>query len=191
MDTGGDIVRLTRVIPLPTAADDAYARLLDLEQVAAAVPGTTLTSWDGTDFAATIRLRLGPLPVVGHGRGGFTRRDPESRRATLVVDRLDGARVATVLMAIRADPGVDAACEVAVRADVMAPALGGRVGRVLVREVADRMLDRSTEVFVAALSGTPTSVPLHEDGSYHLGLPAALTGVGDVASAVVRRVFRR
>lgn len=190
-----EIVRLDRSFRLPVPPDHAYAVLTDAPQVAGVVPGATLTRWDGTTFDATVRLRLGLVPVVGHGAGRITLRDPRTRRVAVEVTTHRGRWVADVTAEVTgsgtasgaangvgsgAGSGVGsstasgAGSVVHVVADLRVPAVAGRIGRSLVTDIGNRMADRASAALAARLCGpAAVEVASEDDGPLLTRVPSA------------------
>jgi carbon monoxide dehydrogenase subunit G len=192
-------VRLARSFDLPVPADHAFAVLTDAEQVVDVVPGATLRSWDGETFVATVRLGMGPLPLVGHGTGRLVVRDARARRTVVQVARRDGVPVGTVTITVTPDGAGSSV--VAVHADLLAPRAGSRVGRALVTDVGHRMFRLASAELAARLGGRPASAADAADGSPTRRLPhvaraprlvlPAVAGAATVTAGVTLAVVRR
>ena len=179
----GGRIRLAGSFRLPVPPDRAFAVVTDAELVAAVVPGVALARWDGTAFAASVRLRVGPLALAGRGAGRFRRRDRRARNAVVEVARHDGLQVGTVTITVRPDGEHSA---VAVRADLLAPRAGGRIGRAMVADLGHRMLTRAGAALAADLGGDLDS---HLGGDPRGAAPvAAGTGVPAGAGSAVLRL---
>jgi len=189
-------LQLVRSFSLPVPPDHAFGVMTDAELLADVVPGTTLHHWDGTSFTASVRLRLGMLPVVGHGTGRIAVRDAKRRHAVIEVASRDGVLVAAVTVT------VDEHSTVVLLADLLVPPAAGRVGRSVVTELGNRMFAQASTTLVARLHGQPP--PAAAGG--RLGVPRSVTralgrpgaAVADaavatagVAVAVVRYALRR
>lgn len=185
-------MRIERDFGLPVPPDRAFEALTDAREIAAVVPGATLTSWDGTTFEAAIRVRLGPLPVVARGRGRLVTRDPAARRALVEATRRDGSRVAEIDVAVR--PDAHGMSRVRLGADVRMPPAAGRLGRSLASDVGNRVLDEAIAALTARLAGEVAPAGAAGAGLVSrlpgLALSAAEVGAG-VTLAVVRRVLGR
>jgi len=191
-----DRVQLARSFRLPAPPDRVFAVLTDAEQMVDVVPGATLTSWDGVSFAATVRLRIGPVGLVGQGVGRLRTRDARARRAVVEVTSRDGDEVGTVTITVT--PAGAEHSTVAVHADLRAPRAGGRLGRSVVTDVGNRMVHRASTALAARL-GDAERVPAAADGSRVMRLPrlvlpavaGAATVTAGITVAVVRRVLGR
>lgn len=180
-------VRLTRSFALPVPPDDAFRVMIDAEQVAAAAPGATLTSWDGTSFTAEVRLRVGLLPVVGNGSGRITARDARARTAVVEVGGRDGTPVAEVTITV--GPGDDGST-VTLLAELRTPA-GGRFGRSVATEVGNRMVDRTGTALADRLSAGPAVPPAQAPRGLRSMLGDAVVLPAALVLVVARRVLGR
>jgi uncharacterized protein len=188
-----ETVRLARSFVLPVPPERAFAVMTDAPRLAAVTPGATLTRWDGTTFDATVRLRLGPLPVVGHGAGTLVERDPAARRAVVEVFTARGRWVAAVAAVIVPDAGASSRVDVA--ADLRVPTVAGRMGRALVTEIGNRMVDQASAALIAQLraeAGEPGAASeAADEGSIvdRVLVPAVTTAAGVTVAAI--RLLRR
>lgn len=151
-----DTVQLARSFNLPVPPDHAFAVVTDAEQIVDAVPGAALTSWDGDSFAATVRLRLGLVPLVGHGTGRLRTRNSGLRHAVVEVARRDGTSIGTVTITVSPDGEHS---RVMVLVDVRAPRAAGRIGRSIVVDVGDRMFAQASTALASKLAGEPVPEP--------------------------------
>lgn len=198
-------VRLDRTFTLPVPPDEAFAVLGDARQLAAVVPGATLTRWDGNSFDATVRLRVGLLPLVGHGVGRIVRRDAAAARMVVEVARRGGPRIAVVALTVAAQQEHS---RVRVLAELAAPAAGSRIGRSLVAQLGDRILTQASVALAASLAqGAATAQPAGaqlpagadvaaaDDASLFDYLPKAVApvvaGAAGLTVAAIRYVARR
>jgi len=180
-------VRLARSFGLPVPPDHAFRVMTDAEQLADAVPEATLTAWDGTTFTAEVRLRVGLLPLVGHGSGRITDRDVRARRAVVEVSRRDGTPVGEVTITVAPD---GAASTVTLLADLRPPSAGGRLGRSVAVDVGNRMVDRTGAALAARLgSGPPPEPDRAERGRVRAALGNAAVLPAAIALVVARRLL--
>lgn len=60
---------------VPADIETAWNTLIDVEAIAPCMPGATLTSFDGDEFAATVKVKLGPVTMNFAGTGRFVSKD--------------------------------------------------------------------------------------------------------------------
>jgi carbon monoxide dehydrogenase subunit G len=71
--------------------DTTYRFLLDVNQVAACVPGVSSVESTGNDeFTGTIKVKVGPIGVTYRGTATITTRDPATRTATIAAEGTEG-----------------------------------------------------------------------------------------------------
>lgn len=56
---------------VPADIDTAWATLLDVTAIAPCMPGATLTSYEGNEFTADVKVKLGPVLMTFGGEGRF------------------------------------------------------------------------------------------------------------------------
>jgi uncharacterized protein len=183
------VLRIERDIALPAPPWRAFEVLTDAHEVVAAVPGATLTSWDGTAFEATVRVRLGLVPVVARGHGRLVSRDPAAARALVEITRRDGAPVAEVTLHVRADSG-GAASVAVLRADVRLPAVAGRFGRSVATDLGHRMVDAAATALAARLADED-AVPAGASPGLVARLPGMAVAAAEVGAGITLAVARR
>lgn len=127
-------------IPLPPA--QAYAILLDLEQVTDCLPGAELGAEraDGSR-AVKVTVKLGPMRFVYDGAIRGSERDDAARRAVLVGQaretRGQGTAQATITMSVS---GKNASSRVESVAEVELTGRAAQMGRGVVEDVAKKMI---------------------------------------------------
>ncbi len=68
---------------VPADIETAWQTLLDVEAVAPCMPGATLTSFDGDNFTAAVKVKLGPVTMTYNGEGSFVSKDESAHRAVI------------------------------------------------------------------------------------------------------------
>ena len=68
---------------VPADMDTAWKTLLDVEAIAPCMPGATLTSFDGDNFTANVKVKLGPVTMNFAGEGSFVSIDEATRTAII------------------------------------------------------------------------------------------------------------
>lgn len=181
------MLRIERDIALPVPPSRALEVLTDAREVVAVVPGATLTSWDGTAFEATVRVRVGLIPMVARGRGRLVSRDPSAGRALVEVTRRDGTPVAEVTLQVRPD---DAGSLALVCADVRLPAVAGRFGRSVATDLGNRMVDDAATALAARLTGE-AAAPVGTSPGLVSRLPGMAMAAAEVGAGITLAVARR
>lgn len=148
-------------VPVPVSR--AWAVLLDLEQVAPCVPGATLTSYDGDEFAGTVKVKLGPVSLTYRGKGRFVTRDEDVGRVVVEASGHDargaGTAAATGTMTLRQadDP---AATVVTVAADLSVTGRPAQFGRGMITEVGGKLVGQFADCLARRLAEAAAEPPV-------------------------------
>jgi uncharacterized protein len=147
-----------------------YAYLLNMDSVAACMPGAELSEHvDADTFRGKVRIKVGAITVGYDGTATITERDPGRRTATLAFDARErgggGSARATARMSV--EP-TEAGSRVKLTTDV---AVAGRVatfGRGILEDVSRRLVEQMADCIrsnlesgdapVEAAPGAPISV---------------------------------
>ena len=193
-------MRLEHSFEVPAPVERAWAVLLDIEQVAPCMPGATLTSHDGDDFAGTVKVKLGPVSLTYKGKGRFVDIDEAARRVVFTASGADsrgaGTAAATVTAALVA---VEARTRVDVVTDLDLTGKAVQFGRGLIGDVSARLVGQFADCLAATLTEEeePAEPPpidlLAVSGTVRRALPYVATAVIGllVAVGVIRWVRRR
>src|SRR5688572_12852923 len=76
-------MQLNNSFTVPVPVDEAWAALMNLDEVAGCIPGATLQSTDGDEFAGQVRVKMGPVQLTYNGEGRFVERDESQHRAVI------------------------------------------------------------------------------------------------------------
>jgi carbon monoxide dehydrogenase subunit G len=140
--------------------EQAWEVLLDLERIAPCMPGATLTSYEGDEFAGNVRVKLGPVTMTFAGSGRFVERDAESRRLVIEASGKDrrggGTARATIRSQLRADGEATA---VEVHTDLVVTGRAAQFGRGMIGDVSNRLLGQFTECLAGTLAAVPAAAP--------------------------------
>lgn len=68
---------------VPADMDTAWKTLLDVEAIAPCMPGATLTSFDGDNFTADVKVKLGPVTMNFAGAGKFVEKNEATHTAVI------------------------------------------------------------------------------------------------------------
>ena len=68
---------------VPADIDTAWKTLLDVEAIAPCMPGATLTSFDGDNFTADVKVKLGPVTMNFAGEGKFVEKNEATHTAII------------------------------------------------------------------------------------------------------------
>ena len=134
--------------------DQVYETLLDLEQVAPAMPGAQVTEKVSDDtYKVAIKVKLGPMTMNYRGDVVIAEQDPAAHRAKMNVKareaRGQGTATADVVMQLAEDGD---ATDATVTADVQLAGKAAAMGRGIIEEVSSKLVDQFAENLASMLS---------------------------------------
>ncbi len=135
-------MRIETDFEVPAAPPETYELLVDVERVAACIPGGEVGSReeDGS-HPATIAVRVGPMQMNYRGKVRVEQQDDAARRAVLVADvreqRGQGSAMAQMTMTVAAG-GAGSVVETVT--DVKLTGRAAQMGRGMVDDVAKRLV---------------------------------------------------
>jgi len=154
-------MRLEQSFEVPVPVAQAWGVLLDLERIAPCMPGATLTSFDGNEFAGNVKVKLGPVSLSYKGTGRFVERDEPGRRMSFIASGQDSrgaggasARVTAVLH----DRGASTTL-VKVVADLDIAGRAAQFGRGMIAEVSGKLVRQFAECLAQTIAESSAAVP--------------------------------
>jgi len=145
-------------VPVPPA--EAWRVLLDLQRVAPCMPGATLESVTGTEFAGRVKVKVGPITVTYRGTGRFTERDDAGLRTTVEAKaketRGTGTAAATVRAHLTAADGGDT--RVDVTTDLAITGKPAQFGRGVMADIGSKLIGQFAACLAEELAA-PVAVP--------------------------------
>ena len=177
-------MQLENTFTVPVPVERAWAVLLDIERVAPCMPGATLTSSDGDEFAGTVKVKLGPVSMTFKGSGRFVERDEAARRVVISASGADSrgggtARATVTALLVAADGGTD----VKVSTDLDITGKAAQFGRGLIGDVSGRLIGQFATCLATQLASAEPIAPVEPDAE-----PIDLVAVSGVGLAVRRAV---
>ena len=135
--------------------DGTFAYLLDVNRVAACVPGISSVEAQGSDtFIGTLKVKVGPIGVTYKGVATITSRDPLARRATFDAEGTEGVGAGRVhalaVMSVTPD-GQDSIVLMTTELEI-----AGRLaqfGRGIIEGVAKRLVSQMADCIRRELEG--------------------------------------
>ena len=133
--------------------DRTYAFLLDVDRVAACVPGISgVEAESDMTFLGTLRVKVGPIGVTYRGRARISERDDAQRVAVVDAEGTEGVGAgavrATARMAVEPS-GVGSL--VSIRTDLAVAGRLAQFGRGVIDGVAKRMIGEMANCIRAVL----------------------------------------
>lgn len=155
--------------------ETAWQTLLDVESVAPCMPGATLTSFDGDNFTADVKVKLGPVTMTYAGAGKFVSRDVATH--TAVIEGLGKESRGTGTAKALVTTGLVAESPERTRVDVVTELTitgkAAQFGRGVIADVSKRLVDQ----FASNLE----QVILTRKAAVDAGSPAS--GAGEATAA--------
>ena len=155
--------------------ETAWKTLLDVESVAPCMPGATLTSFDGDNFTADVKVKLGPVTMTYAGEGTFVSRDVATH--TAVIEGLGKESRGTGTAKALVTTGLVAESPERTRVDVVTELTitgkAAQFGRGVIADVSKRLVDQ----FASNLE----QVILTRKAAVDAGSPAS--GAGEATAA--------
>ncbi|MET0741145.1 MAG: SRPBCC family protein [Candidatus Nanopelagicales bacterium] len=150
-------MELTNSFTVPSDIDSAWAKLLDVESVAPAMPGAILTGQDGDEFSGTVKVKLGPVSLTYGGTARFVTKDDQQHHAVIEASGKETkgtstarATVDTTLVAEAPD-----VTRVDVRTDLAITGRPAQFGRGVMQDVAGRIIDQFAGNLATMMMTTP------------------------------------
>jgi carbon monoxide dehydrogenase subunit G len=149
-------VIISNALPLRVPPEDAYRLLLDLDQIAPCIPGATLEPPDGSDTRhGTVLVRFGPMRFNYAGSVRVIETDALTRKAVLEAHGKEssgeGNANARITMSVQA---ADNGCQVAIETDLELSGAAAQLGRAMVEDFAEVMLDDFAKCLLGRLEPT-------------------------------------
>jgi carbon monoxide dehydrogenase subunit G len=137
-------VRFENSFDVAAPIDEVFTTLLDLDRVAPAMPGATVTDHVGGDeYKVAIKVKLGPMTMNYKGDVVIAEKDPEAHRARMHVKareaRGQGTATADVTMALDEQEG---GTHTTIAAEVQLAGKAAAMGRGLIEDVSGKLVDQ-------------------------------------------------
>src|SRR5918999_404675 len=139
--------------------EQAWSVLLDMERVAPCLPGAALDGGDGTEFAGSMTIKLGPVTSRYRGTLRIEEADSAALRAVLRAEGRDaaGAGGAAATITTRLEP-TGGATRVHVETDLAISGPAARFGRGVMQDVSGRLMREFADCLAGELGGAAAAV---------------------------------
>lgn len=146
-------MELSHSFSVPLDPDAAFDVLTDIDRIAPCMPGATIESIDGDQFAGRVKVKVGPMQITYRGRAEFVEKDRAGGHAVIEARAQETRGSGTANATITADlEHRDGVTEVTV---VTALAVTGRpaqFGRGVMNDVGAKLLNQFTACLSNELS---------------------------------------
>ena len=147
-------MQLTDEFVVPVSPDRAYAALLDLEQVAACVPGGEIDPPDAEGvYPGRVTVRLGPMKFSYEGTVRISKRDREARTALIegAGKASGGAERAHVRSLMEVLPDGDGS-KVRMTTELEIKGRAAQMGAGIIKSVSGRMVKQAADCLAEKLT---------------------------------------
>lgn len=153
-------MELQHSFTVPVPVRKAWDLLQDVERIVPALPGASLTSFDGDSFTGQVKVKIGAIQMAYKGRGKFTNRDENARRMIMTAAGKDTKGAGTVTATITCTlTEQDASTYVDVLTDLVLTGRPAQFGRGLLNEVGAKIIDQFAANISTALEAPDPVVP--------------------------------
>ena len=136
-------MELDHEFTVPVPVDQAWSVLLDVERVAACMPGATLDAVEGEEFKGRMKVRVGAMTITYRGSARIVSADESSRTVTLEASakeaRGSGTASATVQAKLHDEDGTT---RVTVHTKLNVTGRPAQFGRNMLSEVGSKIISR-------------------------------------------------
>ncbi|WP_356948723.1 SRPBCC family protein [Actinomadura geliboluensis] len=148
-------MELDHEFTVPVPVDQAWSVLLDVERVAACMPGATLDSVDGEEYSGRMKVKVGAMTITYRGTARIVSADETGRAVTMEAAakeaRGSGTASATVQARLHAEDGTT---RVAVHTKLNVTGRPAQFGRNILSEVGSKIIARFAKALAAELESS-------------------------------------
>jgi len=129
---------------VPADIDTAWKTLLDVEAIAPCMPGATLTSFDGDNFTADVKVKLGPVTMVFGGEGTFKEKNEATHTAIIDAsgkEKKGGGNATALITAVLVEEGPEST-RANIVTDLTITGKAAQFGRGVMADVSKRLIDQ-------------------------------------------------
>ncbi|MEW2355140.1 SRPBCC family protein [Spirillospora sp. NPDC029432] len=145
-------MELDHEFTVPVPVDQAWSVLLDVERVAACMPGATLDSVDGEEYAGRLKVKVGAMTITYRGTARITAADEKAGTVTLEASakeaRGSGTAAATVVSRLHDEGG---STRVTVHTKLNVTGRPAQFGRNILSEVGGKLISRFAKALAEEL----------------------------------------
>jgi len=153
-------MQLNNSFTVPVPVEEAWAALMNLEEVAGCIPGATLQSTNGDEFAGQVKVKMGPVQLTYNGEGRFVVRDEALHRAVIEASGKEtkgsGAVKAQTTAALHDS---EVGTEVQVTTDLSVTGKAAQFGRGVMEDVSARIFDQFAQALANQLVANQVTAP--------------------------------
>jgi uncharacterized protein len=188
-------VELENSFIVPADIETAWNTLIDVEAIAPCMPGATLTSFDGENFAATVKVKLGPVTMNFAGEGSFVSKDADAHVAVIAASGKEtkGAGTAGATITATLVQETPTTTKAIIATDLTVTGKAAQFGRGVMADVSKRLIGQfagNLEQVIMARQAASDAAPADtssagEDSAKTADAGAAPTAAAPVAAPVL------
>ncbi|MFA1543279.1 SRPBCC family protein [Actinomadura monticuli] len=148
---------------VPVPVDQAWSVLLDVERVAACMPGATLDSVEGGEYSGRMKVKVGAMTITYRGTARIVSADESARVVTLEASAKEarGSGTASATVQARLHEQGDGTTRVAVHTKLNVTGRPAQFGRNILSEVGSKIISRFAKALETELetSGGTAAAP--------------------------------
>ncbi|WP_173098633.1 SRPBCC family protein [Actinomadura verrucosospora] len=147
------IMELDHEFTVPVPVDQAWSVLLDVERVASCMPGATLDSVDGDEYAGRMKVKVGAMTITYRGTAHIVAADESSQTVTMeaAAKEARGSGTASATVQARLHQQDDGTTRVTVRTKLNVTGRPAQFGRNILSEVGSKIIARFAKALAAEL----------------------------------------
>lgn len=171
-------MELENTFVVPADIDTAWNTLIDVESIAPCMPGATLTSFDGEEFAANVKVKLGPVTMNFAGTGRFVSKDKDSYVAVIDATGKEtkGAGTAGATITATLTPEGPNSTRATIVTDLTVTGKAAQFGRGVMADVSKRLITQFAsnleQVIAARTAAAPVATDAVPDSAPEAAAPA-------------------
>jgi len=156
-------MELDHEFTVPVPVDRAWSVLLDVERVAACMPGATLDSVEGEEYSGRMKVKVGAMTITYRGTARIVSADESARVVTLEASAKEarGSGTASATVQARLHEQGDGTTRVAVHTKLNVTGRPAQFGRNILSEVGSKIISRFAKALETELetSGGTAAAP--------------------------------
>jgi uncharacterized protein len=160
-------MELENTFVVPADIDTAWNTLIDVESIAPCMPGATLTSFDGEEFAANVKVKLGPVTMNFAGTGRFVSKDKDAYVAVIDATGKEtkGAGTAGASITATLTPEGPNSTRATIVTDLTVTGKAAQFGRGVMADVSKRLITQFASNLEQVIAARTAAVPVATDAS--------------------------
>ena len=178
-------MQLEHKFEVPVPIEKAWEVLLDVERLAPCMPGAVVDEIRGDEFDGRVKVKVGPITQTYSGTARFIEKDEAGRRITIKADGREakgsGTAAATILATLK-EAGENAT-EVSVTTDLAITGRAAQMGRGVMIDVSNKLLNLFVERLGEQITGPPPAAEAEAEEAGSASSPNGTAGAGETTTA--------